>query len=482
MIIRKLLAYMRQKPESNTQTYTHDDCDFYAFQIDFQQRGFAKQLMVQNSVHITKSQFHKSTQKLQMSPQGLALYYCFASFNRNGFVRELALKQLLQKITPQNIPFILARLNDYVEEIRKIAKDNLSKILKNKYRRYLLQHLKYIHRFKYQQHATSLQAYSQIMDFLFSDDNILEYINVDNDQSRYLIANILLDRDYDRAKLADWFIRDKFFLIRKLTLSCSDVLPRENILGLLNDPSSNIRKQAIYWLAEHGTIEEQDKYYCEKLMDVSKTVRQLAQFYLKQQDFDCVGFYTDQFNLGHVEIALLALLELNQPILLEQAKSYLDSSNLKLKWASFLYISHFTGRDLYHWALNHLADDISKFQIALLKYLEDFLNDEIEARLIEVLHTAKLDITKKRILNTLVQSKSLTSLEICLQYTLTDNESFNHLVESLIMQRLRALKSGVYVNDQILKGTLDIVAQYVQQNQPQDKYEDSTFISFLKRY
>ena len=49
------------------------------------------------------------------------------------------------------------------------------------------------------------------------------------------------------------------------------------------------------------------------------------------------------------------------------------------------------------------------------------------------------------------------------------------------MQRLRAFKSGVYVNDQILKGTLDIVAQYVQQNQPKDQYEDPTFISFLKK-
>ena len=381
MTISKLLSYLGkgQKQSPKIQTYTLDNYDFYAFQIDFQQRGFAKQLMVQNSVHITNSQFQKSIQKLQINPQELALYYCFASFNRNGFVRELALKQLLQKITTQNIPFILARLNDYVGEIRKIANDNLSKILKNEYRRCLLHYLRYIYHFKYQQHAISQQAYLQIMNFLFSDENILEYINVDNDQSRYLIANILLDRDCDRAKLADWFIRDKFFLIRKLALSYSDALPREKILGLLNDPSSNIRKQAIYWLAEHGTSEEQSNYYREQLLDKSKSVRQLAQFYLKQQQFDLVSFYIDQFNSGHVEIVLLALLELNQPILLEQAKRYLDSANLKLKRASFVYIIHFTDNDLYHWALNHLADDISKFQIALLKYLEDFLNDEIES-------------------------------------------------------------------------------------------------------
>ena len=484
MTISKLLSYLGkgQKQSPKIQTYTLDNYDFYAFQIDFQQRGFAKQLMVQNAVHITNSQFQKSAQKLQINPQELALYYCFASFNRNGFVRELALKQLLQNVTPQNIPFILARLNDYAGEIRKIASDNLSKILKNEYRRCLLQHLKYIYHFKYQQHVTSQQAYLQIMDFLFSDENILEYINVDNDQSRYLIANILMDRDCDRAKLAEWFIRDKFFLIRKLALSCSDFLPRESLIALLNDHSSTIRKSMLYWLADHGTIEEQNRYYREKLMDVSRTVRQLAQFYLKQQSFDFVEFYTKQFNVGNVEIALLALLELNQPILLEQAKPYLDSSNLKLKWTSFLYISHFTERELYDWALDHLADDISKFQISLLKYLEDFLNDEVEERLIQVLNGAQTVITKKRILSTLIQSKSLSSLEVCLQYTLTDDEVFNYIVESLIMQRLRALKSGGYVNEQKLKGTLDIVDKYLQQNQPQDKYEDSIFIDFLKRY
>ncbi len=483
MLISKLLSYLGkgQKQLPKIQTYTLDNYDFYAFQIDFQQRGFAKQLMVQNAVNITNSQFQKTVQKLQINPQELALYYCFASFNRNGFVRELALKQLLQNITSQNIPFILARLNDYVGEIRKIISDNLSEILKSEYRKCLLQHLKYIYYFKYQQYATSQQAYLQIMDFLFLDENILEYSNVDNDQSRYLIANILLDRDCDQAKLAEWFIRDKFFLIRKLALSCSNILPREDILELLNDPSFNIRKQAIYWLVDHGTIEEKNKYYREKLMDVSRTVRQLAQFYLKQQNFDFVGFYTNQFNIGNVEIALLALLELNQPILLEQARPYLDSSILKLKKTSFLYISHFTERDLYYWALDHLADDISKFQIALLKYLEGFLNDEIESRLIEVLHNAKLDITKKRILNVLVQSKSLTSLEICLEYSLGINLP-NPALKFLIMQRLHAFKSGVYVNEQKLKGVLDIVDKYLQQNQPQDKYEDPIFIDFLKRY
>lgn len=484
MTISKLLSYLGkgQKQLPKIQTYTLDNYDFYAFQIDFQQRGFTKQLMVQHAVHITNSQFQKSVQKLQINSQELVLYYCFASFNRNGFVRELALKQLLQNVTSQNIPFILARLNDYVGEIRKIASDNLSKILKNEYRRCLLQHLKYIYHFKYQQHVTSQQACLQIMDFLFSDENILEYINVDNDQSRYLIANILMDRDCDRLKLAEWFIRDKFFLIRKLALSCSDALPRKSLIALLNDHSSTIRKSMLYWLADHGTIEEQNRYYCEKLMDVSGAVRQLAQFYLKQQSFDFVEFYTKQFNIGNVEIALLALLELNQPILLEQAKPYLDSLNLKLKWTSFLYISHFTERELYDWALDHLADDISKFQISLLKYLEDFLNDEVEERLIQVLNGAQTVITKKRILSTLIKSKSLSSLEVCLQYTLTDDEAFNYIVESLIMQRLRALKSGRYVDEQKLKGVLDIVDKYLQQNQPQDKYEDSIFIDFLKRY
>ena len=142
----------------------------------------------------------------------------------------------------------------------------------------------------------------------------------------------------------------------------------------------------------------------------------------------------------------------------------------------------FTERDLYYWALDHLADDISKFQSSLLKYLEDFLNDEVEERLIQVLNDAKSVITKKRILRLLIQSKSLASLAVCLQHTLSDDERFNHIVESLIMQRLRALKSGVYVNEQKLKGVVDIVDQYLQQNQPQDKYDDSIFIDFLKRY
>ncbi|MGL4675652.1 MAG: hypothetical protein ACRCXK_12405 [Wohlfahrtiimonas sp.] len=435
---------------------------------------------MQNTVHITNSQFQKSVQKLQINPQELALYYCFASFNRNGFVREFALKYLLVNISTQNISFILARLNDYVEEIRKIASAGLSEALKDEYRECLLQNLKYIYHFKDQQHDTSRHAYSQIMSFLFSEQDILKHVGSANDQSRYLIANILMNENYDRTKLAQWFIQDKFFIIRKQALLFSDILPREDILGLLNDPSSNVRKQAVYWLAESGTVEEQKNYYREKLLDISKTVRQLAQFYLRQQQFDLVNFYINQFNSGNVEIALLALLELNQPILLEQAKPYLYGTNLKLKRASFLYVSHFTKSDLYDWALGQLADDISKFQVALLKYLEDFLNDEIESRLIEVLHNAKLDITKKRILNVLVQSKSLTSLEICLEYSLGVDIP-NPALKFLIMQRLHAFKSGVYIDAQNLQDTLDIIARYLQQNQFHDKYEDLTFINFLKK-
>lgn len=454
--------------------------DFYHFDNYFKQYGFSNRLLERYKYYLSIQEMTRSIHKLP-TPESRLHFHRFTSFNQNGYVREASLKYLIENFEPDNIFFILVRLNDHVEKIREMAEQFLPSILIEEHRILLLKHIRQIYHLKQQQHIQSQKSYYKIIEFLFSEDNILLNITTLDDQSRTLMARILVDRDYDRQSLAQWLVNDDCFMIRQQVFHYNDILPREKILGLLNDPSSNIRKQAIYWLADHGTIEEQNRYYCEKLMDSSRTVRQLAQFYLKQLNFDFVGFYTNQFNIGNVEIALLALLELNQPQLLEQAKLHLDSSNLKLKRISFLYISHFTERDLYYWALDHLADDISKFQVSLLKYLEDFLNNEIESRLIEVLHNAKLDITKKRILKVLVQSRSLASLEVCLQYTLSDNEIFNRILESLIMQRLRALKSGVYVNDQVLKGTLDIVDKYLQQNQPQDKCEDATFISFLKK-
>lgn len=455
--------------------------DFYHFDNYFKQYGFSNRLLERYKYYLSIQEMTRSMYKLP-TPESRLHFHRFTSFNQNGYVREASLKYLIENFEPDNIFFILVRLNDYVEKIREMAEQFLPSILIEEHRILLLKHIRQIYHLKQQQHIQSQKSYYKIIEFLFSENDILPNITTLDDQSRTLMARILVDRNYDRQSLAQWLVSDDCFMIRQQAFHYNDILPREKILGLLNDPSSNIRKQAIYWLANHGTIEEQNRYYCEKQMDSSRTVRQLAQFYLKQQSFDFVEFYTKQFNVGNVEIALLVLLELNQPILLEQAKPYLDSSNLKLKWTSFLYISHFTERELYDWALDHLADDISKFQISLLKYLEDFLNDEVEERLIQVLNGTQTVITKKRILNTLIKSKSLSSLEVCLQYTLTDDEAFNYIVESLIMQRLRALKSGGYVNEQKLKGTLDIVDKYLQQNQPQDKYEDSIFIDFLKRY
>lgn len=455
--------------------------DFYHFDQYFKQYGFSNRLLARYKNYLSILEMKRSVHKLP-TPEARLHFHRFTSLNQNGYVREISLKYLIENFEPDNIFFILVRLNDHVEKIREIAEQFLPSILVEAHRISLLKHIRQIYHLKLQQHRQSQKAYYQIIEFLFSEDGLLPSITILDDQSRTLMARILVDRNYDRQSLAQWLVSDDCFMIRQQAFHYDDVLPRETLLGLLNDPASNIRKQAIYWLADHGTIEEQNRYYCEKLMDGSRAVRQLAQFYLKQLNFDFVEFYTHQFNIGNIEIALLALLELNQSVLLEQAKPYLDSPNLKLKKISFLYISHFTERDLYYWALDHLADDISKFQSSLLKYLEDFLNDEVEERLIQVLNDAKSVITKKRILRLLIQSKSLASLAVCLQHTLSDDERFNHIVESLIMQRLRALKSGVYVNEQKLKGVVDIVDQYLQQNQPQDKYDDSIFIDFLKRY
>ncbi len=64
-----------------------------------------------------------------------------ASFHNSGYVREAAIKQLLNQNDSQELPFLLVRLNDWVLPVREIAAEGVNARLRTDYAPYFLSNL-----------------------------------------------------------------------------------------------------------------------------------------------------------------------------------------------------------------------------------------------------------------------------------------------------------------------------------------------------
>lgn len=450
--------------------------EFASYVKEYQERGLSKQLLEHHRKHYIDGLPTATNTRHESSLH----FYRLASFNRDGYVREHALKCLIQYINPESIPFILLRLNDYVEAVRNRALAVLPQLLKAEYNAALLDNFSLIHNLQNQKHTQTHKAYQQILDFLLQDSSTRLHIPNVNNRARILIAKTFIKANYDRQYLIEWFLHDPLFVIRQKALPFYDALPREKFLSLLNDPAFAIRKAMLYWLNDHGTNEEKNKYYKEKLLDQSRTVRQLAQFYTKQTGFDLINFYQQAFKNGYIEQSILGLLDLNDGSLISEVKPYLENTNTQEQIAAFLYLSHCDGSDLYHWILDHLADDYSRLQKHLLDYLADYINDEVEHKLTTLLSESSLDVTQRRVLRVLIKFRSINALKICLQLTVEGSEPVKSLAKQLIINKLKVLKYGTHLNQEHMDKILKIIANFLQQYETTQ--QDDHFIDFLKKF
>lgn len=250
-----------------------------------------------------------------------------ASCHRNGFVREAALEHLSSNLPSVNgceIPYLLIRTGDWVEEVRTIAFINLEKIVEQQYLVKFLPYLEVVHRMSLRVRDAGLDKRQLLL------NRIEELLKAE--ENRKLLISGLGSKNFK-----DYLSRRRCLALLEAIPDRSTSMTEDIISHVAQDPDINIRlaltrltkslaperkMPILEKLAAEGTSierlealrtlfdlspDEGKELAVKALLDRSASVRILARWKLRTlaPDFDCRSFYQKSItqDLGRQEKA-----------------------------------------------------------------------------------------------------------------------------------------------------------------------------------
>jgi HEAT repeat protein len=238
-----------------------------------------------------------------------------ASLNGNGYVREKALKELSRLKNADGLKFILLRLGDWVEVVRKAAINAVSVFLEEAYINDWLKQLSMLDWLLEVGRVDLSEIHGRIIQFIVTRELSEDFCNTINrldDKIRLrFYKSFLINKDITGQQI-NRIAADRNFLVRAellnhLSVSQHDLL-KMFIEKFLQDKSVAVRVKALY--GSKAFAPEFDKQIAYLLSDESNSVRELSRHLLKEKGIDFAQLYRQriadkQFILG----SLLGLCE-----------------------------------------------------------------------------------------------------------------------------------------------------------------------------
>jgi len=269
--------------------------------------------------------------------------FCVASMNSNGYVREEALKFLIQSPIQRTFPFVLFRLADWVPVIRKTAEDGIRNFLQQQEPEYLIRHHKIIDWLLKVERADLQEIHQEITEFIFSDENINQIIQSIGDfdeGDRYFIFKYLISRSKLNKQVLNKILNDKYYLIRLLAVRNIDLTESPEILRkLLNDKSQKIRHYAIKSILE-TQLDEFKTELNHLLFDNSTAIRAISRNLLSRtSEQDYAVRYREQIDRNPRPGSIIGLSEVGEKTDLKKLDEFLKSDSPKNRAAGLYAIS-----------------------------------------------------------------------------------------------------------------------------------------------
>ena len=230
----------------------------------------------------------------------LALYG-FSSFHPVGYFREKAVRLLAEERSGGELSYLLIRMNDWVEPVRKIARDAVAERLVPGYAvhfRGLLPLVQKIKRWAREDHSSIVSAIERLIS---SDKEILlgGLAAPDGETRRVCYRLAAQSSVISGRELLTALLRERESAVRSLALKLiADKLSRDEVEAciepLLRDPFAPVRTQALalyctFFLSSAENLLK--KCACDKAL----SVREISRFYLKQLGVtDIIGLYCER--------------------------------------------------------------------------------------------------------------------------------------------------------------------------------------------
>ncbi|OJJ15394.1 hypothetical protein BKI52_38925 [marine bacterium AO1-C] len=268
---------------------------------------------------------------------------CVASMNGDGYIREHALKFLIQHPTQKTFLFVLFRLTDWVSAIRQAAEVSINQMVQAIDPLFLIKHHKIIEWLLKVQRADLRGIHKDIIELIFAEvniDQITQNVEAYEEKERYFIFKNLITRHTIDGQLLEKGLNDKSYLIRLLVVRNMAIKKHPDVLKkMLSDRNQKIRHYAISHIAEEQLRQFQTNLdYL--LFDNSASIRSIARRLLsKICDIDYPQRYRTEILKKIAPGNIIGLAEVGDKTDLHRFTSLLQSNYPKHRTAGLLAIS-----------------------------------------------------------------------------------------------------------------------------------------------
>lgn len=329
-------------------------------------------------IDVSDIDFFSKTFPPDISVKLLAL----SSLNHSGYVRQRAIEALAITKHPQAIRFLLRRLSDWVKNVREVAASSIRKYFTDEYREQFISELDNIEGLRNVGRVDLATVYESILSFILEKKLNAETYNslIVADRARFLYVKKYLEKNRIDSHLTEILFSDRSFLIRIQILKCLNELNSAEhpaiILGLLNDKSSQVRLQTIYYLADNYI-----QYYDTILKltsDLSASVRDLTRYLLKTRELNFGEIYRGRIQDNDDMVgSILGLAEVGTNDDLGLLKTLIESEEKKIRLACLIGIQKLDMQQAQTFALKYFTQEPKKIRKRCLEILAHTWDQEV---------------------------------------------------------------------------------------------------------
>jgi HEAT repeat protein len=356
-----------------------------------------------------------------------------SSLNHSGYVREKAVRNLINTGDERAIPFIVYRMADWVNPVRTCALNGVKAFKKTEFINALVRHLPIFAWLQKVERVDLSEAFNEIMDFIIKDNRqyIVANYNTFGDKTRLLIAKQISESTNFGLSELSLLLQDKHFLIRNLALNHFDKLNKNELTKLLADHSARVRIQTLYKLKGQNNFSE---IIYPFLFDESTSIREFARFSLKNQGLNFAFLYNNSLLAKrNITASLNGLAETKGLAYVEEVEVFLVSQKPKIRKAAFAALAKLDAKKGYSFALANLETDYVGVRNLIVEFLAKQPTEEVLQKAREIFINGSFPL-KKSMLMLFNKVGKWTAIADIMLGTINENETIRQLSFDYLQQ------------------------------------------------
>lgn len=319
-----------------------------------------------------------------------------ASLNRNGRVREQAVRALGDMNLHRAVPYLLLRLADWVQPVRLAADQSLFQVLAKDSRAEILHYARLIwhlqrigrvdlseQRRRILQHLRRPELRPATETWLAGSDRL----------AKLLIYEALEDQLEQHSSLIDRALSDPDVAIRIWIagwLAQQQSTPLHHLRRLIHDRDARVATQTVRRLSPAMTQAVRDELL-ENLSATQRTIRQASRFVLREHAMtDVREHYLVLLRRG-AEVragAVAGLGETGRPEDFDHVAVYATSPQAQMRQAAIEAMARLAPERASNALIEALDDSNGKVRRVAIAFLQDRREDDLTARILQMIRTA----------------------------------------------------------------------------------------------